>query len=221
MSFSIRCRSLQRSRPWWQMSGIAATGSRLAIGGTAPASNLGRYDHRTGLAGFRAGNSNRTQWIFWRGLISRNQFKFSTFPICFRSEEMISFTLKLISGSTCPSLVTTRKGAKIEVWDSALGSLQKFFELLGAHTFLGKCAPFDAGCADRTGIQMPALFALGLWLISPYLDLLSALLAADILGLGSSNLCASWATFFKHVDSVLLAKKQFYDSRHIRRYFIP
>ncbi len=63
---------------------------------------------------------------------------------------------------------------------------------------------------------MPALLALGLWLVGPYLDLLAALLATDILGLGSPNLCASWATFLKHVVSILPAKKKIYDSHHIR-----
>jgi len=105
------------------------------------------------------------------------------------------------------------------VRNSALGSLQKLFKLLGAHAFLGKSAPLDAGCAEGTGIQMPALLALGLGLVGPYLDLLSALLATDILGFGSPNFCASWATFLKHINSIHPAKKKIYDSHHIRRCF--
>jgi hypothetical protein len=45
---------------------------------------------------------------------------------------------------------------------------------------------------------MSALFALGLGLISPNLDLLPTFLASDIFRLGATNLCASWATFFEH-----------------------
>ncbi len=104
---------------------------------------------------------------------------------------------------------------------SALSGLQKLFEFLDAHAFLGKSAPLDTGCANWTGIQVPALLALRLWLVGPYFDFLSALLAADIFGLGRPNLCTSWATFLKHVDSILPEKKKINDSHHIQRFYYP
>jgi hypothetical protein len=80
----------------------------------------------------------------------------------------------------------------------ALGGLQELLELLSADAFLGVCAPFDAGCADRPGVQMAALPAGGFGLVAPNLDLFAALLAPDIFRFWRSYLNASWTTFLKH-----------------------
>jgi hypothetical protein len=86
------------------------------------------------------------------------------------------------------------KGGKINAL--ALGGFEELLELLRAHALLGKSTPLDAGRADGAGVQMPALLALGLGLIAPDLDLLSALLAPDVLRLGLADFYASWASFF-------------------------
>jgi hypothetical protein len=84
----------------------------------------------------------------------------------------------------------------------ALSSLQELLELFSADAVLGKGTPLDAGRADGSRVQMAAFLAGGIRLIAPNLDLLSALLAPDILRLWRSYLNTSWATFFKH-DPIL------------------
>ncbi len=94
--------------------------------------------------------------------------------------------------------------------------LEKFFQFFRAHAFLRISAPLDAGRSDRTGVQMAALLAGRLGLIGPDLDLLAALLAPDVLGLGLANLYASRATFLKHGSILLLSKQGGYDIGHMR-----
>jgi hypothetical protein len=61
---------------------------------------------------------------------------------------------------------------------------------------------------------MAALRARGLGLIAPDLDLLTALLATDVLGLGLADFYASWATFFKHGTILPALRKKIYDVHH-------
>jgi len=79
-----------------------------------------------------------------------------------------------------------------------LGGFEELLELLCANALLGKGASLDAGRADWACVQIPALLALGLRLIAPDLNLLTALLAPDVLRLGLADLYASWASFFEH-----------------------
>jgi hypothetical protein len=96
-----------------------------------------------------------------------------------------------------------------------LGGLQELLELLGPDTLLGIGAPLDARRADGPRVQMPALLALGVGLIAPDLDLLAALLAPDILGLGRTYFRASWTTFFKHDQTLPRRQTFFYDAGHM------
>ncbi len=94
------------------------------------------------------------------------------------------------------------------------GSFEKFLKLLRTHAFLGVRTPLDAGCADWAGVQMSALLALGLGLVTPNLDLLAALLASDVLRLRLTDLYASRATFLKHDYTIPLFVKNRYDANH-------
>ena len=98
----------------------------------------------------------------------------------------------------------------------ALRGFEELLELLRAHALLGKSTPLDAGRADGSGVQMPALLALGLGLIAPDLDLLSALLAPDVLRLGLADFYASCASFFKHKTMLHLCRGNIYDVNHTK-----
>lgn len=116
----------------------------------------------------------------------------------------------------------TRKGSpgtstpRGKINELALGGFEELLELLRAHTLLGIGAPLDAGRADRAGVQMTALLALGLGFIAPDLDLLAALLAPDVLGLGLADFYASWASFFKHRTILHLSRGNIYDAYHTK-----
>ncbi len=98
---------------------------------------------------------------------------------------------------------------------SAFFRLQKTFELLRAHAFLGERAPLYAGGPDWAGVQMAALLARGIRLVGPYLYLLAALLAPDIFRFRRTYLSASWASFFKHDYILPLPAGKIYDAHHI------
>lgn len=98
----------------------------------------------------------------------------------------------------------------------SLRSFQKPFQLVRAHTFLRKSAPFDAGRAHGSCIDMSAFFAQHVGFVRPDLQFLTALLAPDFLGLGLSDFYASGATFLKHAPSILPASTAGYDLHHIR-----
>ena len=98
---------------------------------------------------------------------------------------------------------------------SALGGLQDLLELVDADALPGIGAPFDAGRADRTGVQMAALLAGGFRLVAPDLDLFAALLARDVFRLWRPYLNASWTTFFKHGYTLHRSRKRSYDVNHI------
>jgi hypothetical protein len=95
-----------------------------------------------------------------------------------------------------------------------LGGLPELIELLRTHALLGIGAPFNARRADGPCVQMAALLALSVGFVAPDLDLLAALLAPDILGLGRTYFCASWTTFFKHNQTLPQRGRYIYDAGH-------
>jgi hypothetical protein len=109
------------------------------------------------------------------------------------------------------NLIDTKEG---NISALALGGFEELLELFRAHALFGKSAPLDAGCADWAGVQMPALLALGLGLIAPDLNLLSALLAPDVLRLGLADFYASWASFFEHNIILYHCRGNIYDTNH-------
>src|SRR3990170_3277708 len=96
-------------------------------------------------------------------------------------------------------------------------SLRRFLEpleLFRSHALFRKGAPLDAGRADGPRVHVPALLARRIRLVAPNLDLLAALLAPDIFGLGLADLYASRASFFEHDRMIPLFEKNIYDVDH-------
>ena len=67
---------------------------------------------------------------------------------------------------------------------SALRGFQQPIEFFRAHAVLRERAPLYAGRADRTGVQMSALFTGSIRLVAPDFDLFTALLTADVFRFG-------------------------------------